>query len=99
MSLAAKREIRVAWESQVDVLDLRAEPEEFIAVGADKVVVPIRMVACGRGSEMALAASIVWLWTLGDDGSGTRVEVFETAQRDRGGERDPRLSGRPRSVG
>ena len=78
--LGSKEEIRAAWESQVDVLDLRAEPEEYIPVGDDKVVVPIRMVACGRGSEMSLAASIVWVWTLGDDGRGTCVEVFDTRE-------------------
>lgn len=33
-----KEQIRAAWESQVEMLDVRAEPEEFIAVGTDKVV-------------------------------------------------------------
>ncbi len=74
--LHGRDEVRAAWESQVDVLDLRAEAEEYIPVGEDKVVVPMRMLGRGRGSEMTIAASIVWLWTLGPDGLGTSVEVF-----------------------
>ena len=75
--LHGRDEVRAAWESQVDVLDLRAEALEYISVGSDKVVVPMRMMGRGRGSEMTIAASIVWLWTLGPDGLGTSVEVFD----------------------
>jgi len=75
--LHGREEVRTAWESQVDVLDLRAEALEYIPVGDDKVVVPMRMIGQGRGSEMTIAASIVWLWTLGEDGLGTSVEVFD----------------------
>ena len=73
-----KEELRGVWESQVEAVDLRLEPEEFIAVGDDKVIVPSRMVAHGSGSEIALSAAVTWMWTLGEDGLAAKVEVFES---------------------
>ncbi|SRR6266545_3512098 len=75
-----KDELRAIWESQVEAVDLRAEPDEFIAVGDDKVVVLMRMVAHGRGSEVPLTASVTWVWTFGDDGLGASVETFESRE-------------------
>jgi ketosteroid isomerase-like protein len=49
-----RRELRAVWESQVEAVDLRVEPEEFVAVGAYKVIVPVRMIARGTGSEIRL---------------------------------------------
>jgi ketosteroid isomerase-like protein len=72
-----KEELRAAWESQVEAVDLRGEPEEFIPVGDDTVVVPVRMVALGSGSELALTASVTWVYTFGDDGLCSRVEAFD----------------------
>jgi ketosteroid isomerase-like protein len=73
-----KEELRGVWESQVEAVDLRLEPEEFIAVGDDKVIVPSRMVAHGSGSEIAFSAAVTWMWTLGEDGLAAKVEVFES---------------------
>ena len=73
-----KEELRAVWESQVEAVDLRVEPEEFIAVGDDKVIVPSRMVAHGSGSEIALSAAVTWMLTLGDDGLAAKVEAFES---------------------
>jgi ketosteroid isomerase-like protein len=73
-----KEELRGVWESQVEAVDLRVEPEEFIAVGDDKVIVPSRMVAHGSGSEIALSARVTWMWTLGEDGLAAKVEAFES---------------------
>lgn len=53
-----KEELRATWESQVEAVDLGGEPEEFIPVGHYKVVVPVRMVALGSGSEPSLTASL-----------------------------------------
>jgi ketosteroid isomerase-like protein len=75
-----KEELRAVWESQVDALDLRAEPEEFIPVGDDKVIVPMRMVAHGSGSEISLTASVTWTWTFDADGLGASVESFESRE-------------------
>jgi ketosteroid isomerase-like protein len=74
-----KEQLRAAWESQVEVLDLRVEPEEFIPVG-DRVVVPMRMFAHGSASEIALSAPVIWVWTFGEDGLGVSVEAFETRE-------------------
>jgi hypothetical protein len=62
----------------VEAVDLRVEPEEFIAVGASKVIVPVRMIARGSGSEIRLGASIAWVYTFDESGIVTRVEGFES---------------------
>jgi ketosteroid isomerase-like protein len=76
-SVRGKDELRVVWESQVEAVDLRVEPEEFIPVGDHKVVVPLRMVAHGSGSEISLTRSVVWVCTFDDDGLGASVERFD----------------------
>jgi ketosteroid isomerase-like protein len=73
-----KEELRAVWESQVEAVDIRLEPEEFIAAGDDKVIVPSRMVARGSGSEIALSAPVTWVWTIDEDGLAAKVEAFET---------------------
>lgn len=74
-----KEQLRAAWESQVEALDLRVEPEEFIPVG-DRVIVPMRMVAHGSASEIALTVPVIWVWTFGEDGLAASVEAFETRE-------------------
>ena len=78
--LRGKEQIRAAWESQISAVDLRAEPVEFIPVGDDKIVVPMRMVAHGSRSEIPLQASVVWVWTFDSDGLSTRVEAFDSRE-------------------
>ena len=73
-----KAELRAVWESQVEAVDIRLEPEEFIAAGSDKVVVPCRMVAHGSGSEIELSEPVTWVWTVDEDGLAAKVEAFET---------------------
>ena len=73
-----KEELRAVWESQVAAVDIRFEPEEFIAAGDDKVIVPARMVAHGSSSEITLSASVTWVWTLDENGLTARVEAFES---------------------
>lgn len=79
--IRGRRELRAVWESQVEAVDLRVEPEEFVAVGAYKVIVPVRMIARGTGSEIRLEASIAWLCTFDEAGTATRVEVFESRDK------------------
>ncbi len=71
-----KKELRAVWKSQVEAVDLRLEPDEFISVG-DKVIVPMRMVAHGSGSEIRLTTLITWVWTFDNAGRGTKVEFFD----------------------
>ena len=73
-----KEELRAVWESQVEAVDLRLEPEEFIAAGNDKVIVPSRMVARGSGSEITLSALVTWVWTIDEEGLAAKVEAFES---------------------
>ncbi|MBN1527578.1 MAG: nuclear transport factor 2 family protein [Thermoleophilaceae bacterium] len=70
-----KEELRAVWESQVEAVDLRVEPGEFIAVG-NKVIAPARLVTHGSGSDIALSTSMVWMWTIDDDGLAAKVETF-----------------------
>jgi ketosteroid isomerase-like protein len=72
-----KAELQAVWESQVEAVAIRVEPEEFIAAGDDKVVVPSRMVARGSGSEIALSARVTWVWTIDEDWLAAKVEAFE----------------------
>jgi ketosteroid isomerase-like protein len=74
-----KAELRVIWADQVEALDIRFEPIEFIAVG-DKVVVPGRMAGRGSGSDVPLATPVTWVWTFGADGLAASVEAFETRE-------------------
>ncbi|MFL5898645.1 MAG: nuclear transport factor 2 family protein [Solirubrobacterales bacterium] len=73
-----KEELRAVWESQVEAVDIRLEPEEFIEAGDDKVIVPTVMVARGSGSEITLSASVTWAWTFDEGGLIARVDAFET---------------------
>ncbi len=73
-----KEELRAVWESQVEAVDIRVEPDEFIPVGENKVVVPMQMVAHGRSSEMSLTATVVWVWTVDGDGLVASVEAFDS---------------------
>jgi len=62
----------------VEALDLRLEPEQFIAAGDDKVVVPSRMAARGSGSEIALSTSVTWVWTTDAERLAFKVEAFDS---------------------
>jgi ketosteroid isomerase-like protein len=71
-----KEELRHVWESQVEALDLRIEPEEFISIG-EKVIVPTQVIAQGSGSDITLTGSVTWVYSF-ERGVVTRVEGFET---------------------
>ena len=70
-----KEEIRAAWESQVEAVDLKAEIEELIDLG-DKVAAVVQMIARGSESEILLTSTVAWLWSFDSDGLINRVEVF-----------------------
>jgi hypothetical protein len=55
----------------------RRDFEAFIPAGDDKVVVPVRMVVHGSGSELSLTTSLTWVYTFGDDGLCMSVEAFD----------------------
>jgi ketosteroid isomerase-like protein len=58
------------WTSQ------RVEPEEFIPVGSDRVIVPLRIVSIGRDG-IEVAARTVSVFTL-RDGNVTHWKTFQT---------------------
>ena len=77
-AVRGKQELRAVWESQVEAVDLRGEPDEFIPVGDEKVVVTMRLVARGRGSDIPLATAVIWVHTLDEVGACVKVETFGT---------------------
>ncbi len=62
--------LRGMWKRQ------RLEPQEFIPVGEDRVVVPMRMVSIGR-DEVETVAQAASVWTL-HEGKITRVKAFQS---------------------
>jgi ketosteroid isomerase-like protein len=75
-AVRGKEALRAVWESQVDAVDIRFEPDEYHGVG-DKVVTAGRMVARGSGSQIVLSTPVTWAWTFGDDGLVVQVTAFE----------------------
>jgi ketosteroid isomerase-like protein len=78
-AVRGKDELRAVWQSQVEAVDIRAEPEEFMAVG-NRVIVPVRMVAQGSGSEITLSSAVTWVYVFDDAGLVTKVEAFESRE-------------------
>lgn len=73
-------------------MDLRVEPEEFIALGVDRARrLPVRMVIRRRESEMPLVDSVTRLYTFAD-GCVQRVELLDTIEEARvtAGSSEPR---------
>ena len=54
---------------------VRMEPEDFIEVGEDRVVVPLRLNMRGTGSGVAVEAQTTNVWTV-RDGKAVRVAVY-----------------------
>ena len=76
-AVRGKAELLAVWKSQVEAVDIRVEPEEFISVG-NKVIAPMRMVAHGSGSEIDLVSVVTWVSTFDDGGLCTKVEAYES---------------------
>lgn len=72
-----KEELLATWRSQVDAVDLKVEPLEFIG-GGDTVIVPLRMVTHGSASSIELADSVTWAWRFDESGLIFKVEVFDS---------------------
>ena len=58
-----------AWES------VRLKPEDFIEVDEDRVVVPFRVHARGKGSGVEVEAQITHVWTV-RDGKAVRMAAY-----------------------
>jgi ketosteroid isomerase-like protein len=57
------------WES------VRLEPEDFIEVDEDRVVVPFRLHGRGKGSGVEVEAQMIQVWTV-RDGKAVRVAAY-----------------------
>ena len=58
--------------------DLGAVPLEFIEAPDGRIVVPFRLVGREKGSGREVEMDFVHVWTPGDDGRATRLEVYES---------------------
>src|SRR5215204_5428805 len=76
-AVQGKAELLGVWKSQVEAVDIRVEPEEFIPVG-NKVIAPMRMCARGSGSAIELVSVVTWVSTFDDGGLCTKVEAYES---------------------
>ena len=76
-AVRGKAELLAVWKSQVEAVDIRVEPEEFIQVG-NKVIAPMRMCARGSGSAIELVSVVTWVSTFDDGGLCTKVEAYES---------------------
>ena len=76
-AVRGKAELLAVWKSQVEAVDIRVEPEEFIPVG-NKVIAPMRMCARGSGSAIELVSVVTWVSTFDDGGLCTKVEAYES---------------------
>lgn len=54
---------------------VRMEPEDFIEVGEDQVVVPLRLHMRGKGSGVEVEAQTTNVWTV-RDGQAVRIAVY-----------------------
>ena len=68
--------LRAAQEIFSGMRDLKWKPDDFIAAPDDRVVVPFRLLATGRGSGVRVDMSLVHVWALRDD-LAIRCETYE----------------------
>jgi ketosteroid isomerase-like protein len=74
--LRGREDVRAAWKAQVEMMDVRVEPEELIPVGDHNVVACIRLIAQGHGSGMSLDAPVIWVFTSDEEGLTRRVQRY-----------------------
>ena len=79
-AVRGKQELRAVWESQVEAVDLRVEPEEFIPIGEHKVAVVMQLVAHGSASEITLRTPATWVWAMDDRGLAFEVKTYDTRE-------------------
>jgi ketosteroid isomerase-like protein len=74
--LRGRQAVRESWESQVDLLDLRASLREVREAADGRLVAWVELSAVGRASEMALSGGVAFLMSVGSDGLVHSVETF-----------------------
>jgi ketosteroid isomerase-like protein len=64
------------WEQFIENFDeFVIEPEDFVDIGGDRVLVPLIITTRGRGSSAAVTARNAWIFTV-RDALITRIEAF-----------------------
>jgi ketosteroid isomerase-like protein len=73
-----KERIRELWTSFHDAADaIRWEPEEFIEVDEERLIVAGRVRMRGRDSGVEVEAMSAWVWTI-RDGEGRSVKLYQS---------------------
>ena len=71
--------LRRYFRSFYEVMDeIRFEPHEFIDAG-DRVVIPLRLVARGKGTGISAGQELVLVWTV-RDGLGVRMDAYASRE-------------------
>ncbi len=78
--LRGRQQIREAFEAQIEAMDLRVEPQAFISVGEDTVIVPTELTTHGSASEMDLTASVTWLVVMDEEGLVVTARSFDSPE-------------------
>ena len=73
--LEGKEEIRAAWTSAVESLDVHVEPRELIPVGDDAVVVVAKWIGRGAASGTPVSATAAQVFTF-EEGVVVSVESY-----------------------
>lgn len=69
------REVIAIFEENLD--GFRVDPHEFIEVG-ERVLVPVRMRGCPKGTDVEQSFELVQVWETRDGSHASRLEVYET---------------------
>jgi len=74
-----KKAVREAWERNVEAMGLRPQPDEYIAVGDDRVVVRLRFLTLGTTSGLPLEAPAGQIYTV-KDGRILSLETYRSLE-------------------
>lgn len=75
-----KEELLAVWRAQVDMIDIRLDPEEVVPAGDDRVIARIRMLAHGTQSDVNVSSIVTWMWTFDERGLVRAVETFDSVE-------------------
>ena len=73
-----RQEVLKRWASYIDAWDaVRWEPEEFIEVDEERLIVVVHAEMRGRASGVPVEATAAQLWTF-SDGRGQRIKLYQS---------------------
>jgi ketosteroid isomerase-like protein len=77
--LVGRDAVREAWQRNVEAMRLHPQPDEYIAVGDDRVIVGLRYYARGASSDLPLEAPAGQIYAL-KDGRIVSLETYRSLE-------------------